>query len=131
MNAIIRYFDLLANVRPTRPTAMSEAPGLQWIPQYCALLAGVLIQPYFAQYQSTHHWDLNGLPGWIVASLVISVIVFPAVYRGAFDPTKPWLIQIAPIFAGGLGWNSLFAIALSAASGGTHGAPPAPTPIPS
>jgi hypothetical protein len=35
------------------------------------------------------------------------VLIFPAVYRNAFDPQKPLFVQLCAIFASGVGWQGL------------------------
>jgi len=84
--------------------------------QWLALFAGVLIQPFFLQYQKTHHWAFDGVTGWALFALITSILIFPAVYRSAFDPEKPAMLQLAPIFAAGLGWQSLLTTAIDAAT---------------
>ena len=115
LNNLVRYFDLLSNVRPKGPEAVGVGVSLPaWFPQWIALLLGIIVQPSFATYQSTHTWQFHGFAGWLLASVIIAVAIFPAVYKGALDPTKPWLVQIAPIFTAGLGWNTLFSAAATA-----------------
>jgi hypothetical protein len=124
VESVARYFDILSDARPdvarSGNVALAETAkteNLSWIPQWLALLAGVVIQPYFAGYQKTSSWAFAGFWGWLAASAIIALVVFPAVYRGAFDPTKPWIVQIVPIFTAGLGWNTLFLTAMKAATG--------------
>jgi hypothetical protein len=83
--------------------------------QWVALFAGVMIQPSFQAYQATHKWAFDGLGGWAFFALITSVLIFPAVYRNAFDKDKPVVLQLAPIFAAGLGWQSLLTTAIKAA----------------
>ncbi len=122
MNGFVRYFNILADVRSANtakdiaPPAPG-APSVSWLPQWLALVAGVIVQPFFAAYQKNGSWDVHGVWGWLVAAVIIAMVVFPAVYRNAFDPTKPLFIQIIPIFTAGLGWNTLFSAAVHAASG--------------
>jgi hypothetical protein len=40
------------------------------------------------------------------------------VYKNAFDPDKPIVVQLCALFVSGLGWQSLFQTAVAAASGG-------------
>jgi hypothetical protein len=81
------------------------------------LFAGILIQPYFEGYKQTHAWHFAGFWGWSVFACVTSAIIFPAVYRKAFDADSPLLVQLGPIFASGLGWQSLMATAIKAVVG--------------
>jgi hypothetical protein len=87
-----------------------RTPWAQWV----ALFAGVLIQPFFQNYQATHQWTFGGLGGWALFSLITSVLIFPAVYKNAFDEDKPVIVQLAPIFAAGLGWQSLLTTVIKA-----------------
>jgi len=84
------------------------------IGQWFALFAGVTIQPFFQNYQTTHEWVWEGISGWTLFALITSFVIFPAVYKSAFDPGKPVMVQLAPIFTAGLGWHSLLATAIKA-----------------
>jgi hypothetical protein len=96
---------------------LGRKPRLTAWPQWLTLFAGVLIQPFFRQYQLSLHWHWEGFWGWALFALVTTVLIFPAVYRTAFDDEKPVVVLLAPIFAAGLGWESLLATAVKAATG--------------
>jgi hypothetical protein len=121
MNAqpLLRYFDLTSE---TRAQASGAATGLNkpapWIPQYLALVLGILVQPPFEHFRNTtpHAWDLSSMPVWIPFAIVVGIVIFPAVYKNAFDPSKPIFVQLCAIFAGGLGWQALLQTAVKAAS---------------
>jgi hypothetical protein len=81
------------------------------------LFLGVLIQPFFEGYQHTRQWHSVGFWGWSAFALVTSILIFPAVYRKAFDDDAPLIVLLGPIFASGLGWESLMGTVLKAASG--------------
>lgn len=121
MNKIIEYFDLVSQYRPggSRAVHAGGAPP-SWIPQYIALVLGIIVQPYLQKYMSTGAWDITGLWGWIVASLIIAVMAFPAVYKQSFDATQPMFIQFCVIFTTGTGWQTLVSSAFKA--GGVGGA---------
>jgi hypothetical protein len=38
----------------------------------------------------------------------MAIAILPAVYKNAFDPDKPMLVQLCALFSSGLGWQSLF-----------------------
>jgi hypothetical protein len=119
INSIVRYFDLASATRPGGALAVA-ATGVQpapWWPQYVALVLGILVQPPFEHFRTTHHWDLSSLPGWIPFAIIVSIAIFPAVYKNAFDPTKPIFVQLCTIFAGGLGWQALLQTAVVAGGG--------------
>ncbi len=90
---------------------------LHWIPQWIALFAGILVQPFFDNYRQTGEWSLDGFSGWCFFALIVAFMVFPSVYKNAFDPEKPVVVQVAPIFTAGMGWESLFEAAKKAAGG--------------
>ena len=120
MNRLIKYFDLYSDTRPTVAEVTSGGEPRQdvhWQLQWLALMLGILIQPSFAHYQTHGEWKFDGFLGWMAFSVIAAVIVFPAVYRNAFDPTKPLFIQVIPIFTAGLGWQSLLTTAAKAATG--------------
>jgi len=64
MNKILNYFDLGANNKAPRlavsPSNTTTA-FLPWLPQYLALLCGVIVQPFLQNYMTTGKWDLQGL----------------------------------------------------------------------
>jgi hypothetical protein len=110
MNELIKYFDLASEVRPKRPTeraATRDTKTLHWLPQYFALVLGISLQPFIKGYMTNGSWTYQGLGGWIIASLVIALMIFPGVYKSSFDPEKPIFVQLCVIFTSGMGWQSL------------------------
>lgn len=49
--------------------------------------------------------------------VIIGALIFPGVYKNAFDPRKPWFIQLCAIFAAGIGWQSVIQGGAKAALG--------------
>ena len=118
MNKIIRYFDLASELRPKRAQAKSASEKqkeLHWFPQYASLLLGIIVQRFFQQYLSTGIWNLSGFWGWVIASCILAISVFPGVYKKTFDPEKPIFLQLCVIFALGMGWQSLVGTGLKSA----------------
>src|SRR5580765_3398975 len=62
--------------------------------QWIALFAGVVIQPFFQNYQSSHEWIWTGITGWTLFAVITSFVIFPAIYKNAFDPDKPVMVQL-------------------------------------
>lgn len=120
-NSLIRYFDLASETRPggARAITGSEGKPAPWLPQYVALVLGILVQPLFEHFRNTspHQWDFTSMPVWIPFALIVGIVIFPAVYKNAFDPTKPIFVQLCAIFAGGLGWQALLQTAVKAGGG--------------
>jgi hypothetical protein len=119
INEIVRYFDINSHIRPTRPVgkaAKEDTVELHWFPQWVALLLGVLIQPFFQGFRTTGHWSFASSWGWVLFALIASFILFPAIYRRAFDAGKPVIVLLAPIFTAGLGWESMLGTILKAAT---------------
>ncbi len=111
MNSVARYFSLRpADYDARRLPLGSRSAWAQWV----ALFLGVAIQPYFEGFREKHVWQFSGFWGWTLFALITSVIIFPAVYRKAFDGEAPAIVQIAPIFAAGLGWESLIGTVVKA-----------------
>ena len=114
MNSIASYFDLqrdyragaARNVPPSSPP--SGRPAV-W-PQYLALAAGVIVEPMLHNYIATSDFALDWSSAWqrVLFGLIIAIVIFPGVYRNAFDPERPFLVQLCAIFASGIGWQSLF-----------------------
>lgn len=111
---LTRYFDLQTR-RERSVDKGSSSRVLTWWPQYLALVSGVALQPFFEAYQQTQRWNIHGALGRLVFAVIVGLIIFPSVYRGAFDPDKPIFLQLCAIFAAGMGWQSLLHTTLSAA----------------
>lgn len=116
MNAIASYFDLAQPARTPGPrnTTAGRPPV---VPQYLALAAGVFAEPLLHGYIANKSFDLSWADAWqqILFGLIVAIVIFPGVYRNAFDPERPLFVQLCAIFASGIGWQSLF----QAATGGT------------
>jgi hypothetical protein len=115
MERIIEYFDLYSRLkeegRPRAKARGGNTTNFNVLPQYFFLLLGVVIQPFLEGYMASGHWRLGSFSdiwGWVVVSAVIAFVLLPAVYKGAFDESKPLTIQLAPIFTSGLGWQTAF-----------------------
>ena len=121
LNAVASYFDLRSptgTVRPARPPAASAekraaAPTVEHaavLPQYGAVTLGVLADPLLRNYIETQSFTLDfaGIAARTGFALLMAIALSPAVYKNAFDPDKPILIQLFALFASGLGWQSLF-----------------------
>ncbi len=50
-------------------------------------------------------------------AIFVGTVIFPAVYKTAFDPTKPIFVQLCAIFTSGLGWQALLQTAVKAGGG--------------
>ena len=117
MDSVIRYFDLASEIRPKRPREKGEgAPPAHWLPQYLALLLGIVVQPFIQGYMATGTWSARGFWGWVLASVIIALMAFPAVYKNSFDPGKPVAVQFAIIFSSGMGWQSIVGASLKVAN---------------
>jgi hypothetical protein len=120
VSRLLQYFD----IRSTEdiggrglPLGEAVPRGTAW-PQWLALFCGVLIQPYFEGYRRYHTWGhFAGFWGWAIFALITSVIIFPGVYRKVVDKDAPVILLLAPIFASGLGWESLLGTAMGVVAG--------------
>jgi hypothetical protein len=122
MNKIIKYFDLVSQYRVGEAKAVANPNGalqLHWLPQYVALVIGVFFQPLYKSFMETQSIHLEHVWMWAGVSIFIGLIIFPVVYKGSFDPTKPIFVQLCVIFTGGLGWQSLIGTAMQAATAAT------------
>ena len=59
-------------------------------------------------------WAFDGFGAWAAFALIVSLVIFPGIYKNSFDPTKPVVVQILPIFAAGMGWQSLLSTVVKA-----------------
>jgi hypothetical protein len=125
LNEVIRYFDLQSERRSVAPAGQAKAaPGARRhapvLPQYGAVSLGVLVEPFLQNYIASGTFDVDfaGALGRTGFALLIAITLLPAVYKNAFDPDKPIVVQLCALFVSGLGWQSLFQTAVAAASGG-------------
>jgi hypothetical protein len=116
LEKIIRYFDLMSEVKARRRAQgfSASTKELHWFPQWICLFLGIVIQPYFANFQERGVWDFGRLPSWTLFAVITAFLIFPLVYRKAFDEEKPLPVQLGPIFTAGMGWHSLLATAMKA-----------------
>ena len=130
LNGVVRYFDLhspTGTVRPARGPAASAktraaaptADHAAVLPQYGAVTLGVLADPLLRNYIETKSFalDISGIAAGTGFALLMAIAILPAVYKNAFDPDKPILIQLCALFASGLGWQSLFQAGATAVGG--------------
>ena len=130
LNDIVRYFDLQSPQRSVTPKGVTAAPRTKHaaepsakhasvLPQYGAVALGVLVDPLLRNYIALDkfNFDFGGLPGRTGFALLMAIVLLPAVYKNAFDPDKPMLVQLCALFVSGLGWQSLFQTAATAAGG--------------
>ncbi len=105
------YFDILGDAkRRLSPDGGKHRP-LHWLPQWIALFAGVVIQPYLSHYRLAHAWDFSDIGTWSVFSGIVAIVIFPGVYRRTIEATNPIFLQFCTIFTSGLGWQSLIGTA--------------------
>jgi hypothetical protein len=111
MNKVIRYFDLQSERRQMVAKAQGAGGGQSApvLPQYLALILGIIIEPFLHHYTEHGAWsiDLSTVIGRIIFGVIIGAIVFPGVYKSAFDPSKPLFVQLCAVFSAGIGWQSL------------------------
>lgn len=108
MNAIASYFDLTAGLAERRAKAPIKLERPPVAPQYLALAAGVTAEPFVSRFIAHQPVGLAVILPQIVFGLIIATLLFPGVYRNAFDPERPIFVQLCAIFAAGIGWQSLF-----------------------
>ena len=134
MSALIEYFDLQSDQKkkqkelneltlksfddgkspPATPATPSFAPV---IPQYVALVLGILADPFIKSYIATKSFsmDLGAVGPLLAFSIIMGIMILPGVYKNSFAPDKPILIQLAAIFTAGVGWQTLFEAAAKSA----------------
>lgn len=115
MNKILDYFDLGSGSDPKSGRGASRSRSLHWLPQYATLVLGIVVQPFFAAYQQNAQWNFSGIGGRVLFASIVGIVVFPAVYKNAFDADKPLFVQLCAIFALGMGWESLLRTAMKVA----------------
>jgi len=87
-----------------------DNPNAPWLPQYAAVALGVLVEPFLRDYIVSGHWHVGwgALLGRVAFALLMTIAILPSVYRNAFDPDKPVMIQLMALFPMGIGWRSVF-----------------------
>ena len=124
LNRVVGYLDLNSDLKrglqPHEVAKTSKGTRARALPQWIALLLGIFIQPPLAEFRKTGQWNFGGSWSWLLFSVIVAVAIFPSVYRAAFDDSKPWLVNIAPIFTAGLGWEALFGAVAKAAQLAAH-----------
>ena len=134
LNEVVRYFDLQSQPRTlspgreataaaTRKTVAPSAEHASVLPQYGAVALGVLVDPLLRNYVAPgiFNFDFAGIAGRTAFALLMAIVLLPAVYKNAFDPDKPILVQLCALFVSGLGWQSLFQTAVTAGQAITAG----------
>ena len=119
LNEIVSYFDLQSerrSVTPRRAAGKTDAKHEPVLPQYGAVALGVLADPLLRSYIDSQifnfdFWSLLARSGF---ALLMAILLLPAVYKNAFDPEKPILVQLCALFTSGVGWQSLFQAAVGA-----------------
>ncbi|MEQ8905121.1 hypothetical protein [Ekhidna sp.] len=100
----MKYFRLIQSTN--RTLTVYEKTWPQWL----ALFLGVLTQPFFSYFREngTINWgEAYSSPAFLIFSLIIATVLFPAVYRSSFDNQRPKFVQVIPIFTAGLGWETM------------------------
>jgi hypothetical protein len=112
LGEIVRYFDLQSEHRSPTGAAKGLTGGkyAPVLPQYGAVALGVLADPVLRQYIETKSFalDVPSIAAGTGFALLMAIAILPAVYKNAFDPDKPMLVQLCALFSSGLGWQSLF-----------------------
>ena len=115
MRGLASYFDLTAGLAERRIAGPNIPERPPVLPQYLALAAGVATEPFVHQFTQDRTFDIAGAIGiHLLFGLIVAIVVFPGVYRNAFDPERPIFVQLCAIFASGIVWQSLFQSATGA-----------------
>src|SRR5262245_13492299 len=119
LNQLIRYFDLQSRHRLLVAQGQAAARHAPVLPQYIVVSLGIIVEPLLRDYIASGSWhiDWSALLGRVIFGLIIGIILLPAVYKSAFDPQRPVLVQLAALFPLGIGWQSLFVSATKLAVG--------------
>lgn len=121
--SLVSYFDLQSGEGRIRADSdLSAGTGSHFAavwPQYLTVASGVVAEPFLRNYIAVGSWsvEFSQLGGRIVFGLIIAVMLLPAVYRAAFDPSKPIIVQLAALFPMGIGWQSIVHVGAKAVSG--------------
>ncbi len=114
INKVFGYFDLGSEIRTKYDRGQTGRGGnnnIHYFLQYLALVMGIFVQPFLEKFRQTGQWNFEGFWGWILFAIIVGLIIFPAVYKTAFDAKNPRIIQLCSIFGMGMGWESLISTA--------------------
>jgi hypothetical protein len=104
---LLDYFNLSPRAGTQAIFPQSISFGWQ-LALYGALVVGILASGIMAAARAGRRYRFQ----WsrFLVSAIIGLVIFPAVYEGAqANLTQPTLVQLAGVFASGLGYESLFA----------------------
>ncbi|MBN1485468.1 MAG: hypothetical protein JXA37_12175 [Chloroflexia bacterium] len=117
MEQILQYFNLSVAPGAGIHTIVAEPIPWQWqLALYGALIVGILANGYLAAVRSKRRYRFS----WqrFLVSVIVGIVIFPAIYQGAqANLGQPSTVQLALIFASGLGYESLFSGIVSLAAG--------------
>lgn len=112
---MIKKFFTLRTQEGVQIASSFENSWSQWI----ALLLGVLSQPFFSFYSQNGNivWG-QAYSNWefLLFSVIVSIVLFPSLYRSTFDSERPKFLQVIPIFTAGLGWETMLNSAMEGVS---------------
>ena len=113
-----RYFSFGRPSVPRGARAMSDTPqppptfpllAIGW--QYLGVLLGIFAQPIIVQRKkggpSDIRFDFASI-GYLVASIVVAIVIFPGIYRPMPPATHPRFVQFCILFGAGIGWQAIF-----------------------
>jgi hypothetical protein len=114
MGSILDYFNLSPragiNILP------AEIPWAWQLALYGALVLGILANGILAAARSRRKYRFDGRK--FIISAIVGLVIFPGVYEGSqANLGQPTLVQLALVFASGLGYESLFSGVVGLAGG--------------
>lgn len=103
LNWIGSYFNL-----SREGIGIHNAISWEWqLALYGALVLGIVANGFLAALRSGKRYRFR--PAKLLIGAVIGLVLFPGVYEGAqANLGQPTLVQLAAVFASGLGYESLF-----------------------
>lgn len=106
MDWLLNYFNLSPQIGINAVFPQPISFGWQ-MALYGALVVGILANGVLAAVRAGRRYRFQW-PRFLV-SAIIGLVVFPAVFDGAqSNLSQPTLVQLAAVFASGLGYESLF-----------------------
>ena len=94
-----------------RPKGVEKGELLRLFCLYCALVTGIITQPYFSTYQQTGSWEIKqSVLANLLFSCVIGMILLPTIYRRSFHNGEPVILTYCTVYSMGIGWQGLFSV---------------------
>jgi membrane protein YdbS with pleckstrin-like domain len=98
-----------------RSVGKMQKPSIRWqMTMLTTLVLSIIASRFIDYYHAAINWSPFRDWQYLVFALIISVTIFPLVYRKAQrSQHDPALVQLGVVFAAGIGWEKLLSTTAS------------------